>query len=133
MLGIARPDLEAAIRQVFASCLDERIAIYKRAHGFDVTDPKIAIVIQRQILSEIAGAAFSVNPLNNDHDEAVINANWGLGETVVSGTASPDLFIVRKHDDEIIARTVGGKETSLWMLPDGAPRSASIPGATSSV
>ncbi len=119
MLGIARPDLEAAIRQVFASCLDERIAIYKRAHGFDVTDPKIAIVIQRQILSEIAGVGFSVNPLNNDHDEAVINANWGLGETVVSGTASPDFFVVRKHDDEIVARTVGGKETSLWMLPDG--------------
>lgn len=119
VLGVNTSTLEAAIHTAFASCLDVRIAVYKKERGFPINNPKIAVVVQSQIASEIAGVGFSINPLNNHHDEAVFNANWGLGETVVAGLASPDLYVVNKHTMHIQERTLGGKETSIWLKPDG--------------
>lgn len=67
------------------------------------------------IHSEISGVAFSLNPLNNDHDEAVINSNWGVGETVVSGVVNPDLYIINKIKKMILERKIGKKEFSLYL------------------
>ena len=119
VLGVTVAGLPEAIRRAFLSCLDVRVAIYKREHGFDVTRPRIAVVVQRQIASEIAGVGFSVNPISNAYDEAVYSSNWGLGETVVAGLASPDTFVVDKASGEIVERAVGNKETSMWLQPDG--------------
>lgn len=119
MLGVNRERLQEAIHRIFASCLDVRIVIYKRQAGFSVTDPKIAVVVQRQIASEVSGVGFSLNPLSNDFDEAVFNSNWGLGETVVSGAVTADTFIVNKVSKNVLSRQVGKKETAIWLLPDG--------------
>lgn len=72
-----------------------------------------------QIASDIAGVGFSVNPLNNDYDEAVFNANWGLGETVVAGLANPDQYIVNKISKNIISLHVGKKERNFWLGNNG--------------
>ncbi len=90
------------MRYCFASSLDERVFVYKREHGFDVLSPRIAVVVQQQIDSEVAGVGFSLNPLTNDYDEAVIDANWGLGESVVAGLATPDHFIVDKVGRHVV-------------------------------
>jgi pyruvate,water dikinase len=119
ILGVTLKSLEDGIRKAFASCLDYRIVVYKREHGFDTKNPSIAVVIQRQIASEIAGVGFSLNPLTNNYDEAVFNANWGLGETVVAGIATPDTYIVDKVTATVKSRVVGGKETSIWLKESG--------------
>src|SRR4030095_9184138 len=87
--------------------------------GLDVLKPRTAVIVQQQIASDIAGVAFSLNPLTNDYDEAAIDANWGLGESVVSGRASPDNFIVDKVSRNVIDHTLGGKQFSIWLGPDG--------------
>ena len=84
------------MRHCFASCFDHRVFVYKQQHGFNVLDPQIAVIVQQQVNSQVAGVAFSLNPLNNDYDEAVIDANWGLGESVVAGMAEPDHFVIDK-------------------------------------
>ena len=66
--------------------------------------------------------AFSVNPLNNCYDEALLNSNWGLGETVVAGLVSPDSFTVDKAAMKITARAIGGKEKARWLEPGGGVR-----------
>ncbi len=118
-LGVRPADLDDAVRHCFASSLDERVLVYKKEHGFDVLSPRIAVVVQRQIDSEVAGVAFSLNPLTNDYDEAVIDANWGLGESVVAGLASPDHFIIDKVSRQIVDKKLGAKQVSIWLGPDG--------------
>ncbi|MBA1334669.1 MAG: Phosphoenolpyruvate synthase [Firmicutes bacterium] len=118
-LGVNRETIEDALRRSFASCLDERVFVYKKEHGFPVDNPRIAVIVQVQVPSETAGVAFSLNPINNCYDEAVINANFGLGESVVSGAASPDTFIVDKVSGKILEKKAGRKETSVWLAPDG--------------
>lgn len=118
-LGITRANLEAAVRHSFLSCLDERIFIYKQEHGFDVTQPRIAVVIQQQIAADAAGVAFSLNPLNNCYDEVVINANFGLGESVVSGITTPDTFVVDRVQRAILSQEIGSKETAVFLQKSG--------------
>jgi rifampicin phosphotransferase len=79
VLGVVRATLEDAIRRAFVSCLDVRVAVYKKQNGSDWRRPRIAVMVQRQIASDVAGVGFSINPLTNSYDEAVFNANFGLG------------------------------------------------------
>ena len=118
-LGVRPADLDDAVRHCFASSLDERVLVYKKEHGFDVLSPRIAVVVQQQIDSEVAGVGFSLNPLTNDYDEAVIDANWGLGESVVAGLVSPDHFIVDKVGRQVVDKKLGAKQVSIWLDPDG--------------
>ena len=110
ILGVPLHSLESAIRACFLSSLDHRVFAYKRHHGFDIAHPRIAVIVQAQIDSEVAGVAFSINPLTNDFDEALVEANWGLGDTVVSGLASPDRFAIDKHTGNLLATTIGAKQ-----------------------
>lgn len=112
-LGVPLDGLEDAIRHCAASSLDARVLIYKREHGFDALTPRLAVVVQQQIDSDVAGVAFSLNPVTNDYDEAVIDANWGLGTTVVDGTVSPDHFVVNKVDQCVVEATIGTKKVSV--------------------
>lgn len=118
-LGVTVDAMEAAIRRCFASSLDHRVFAYKRQKGMPLDRPGIALVVQQQLDSEVAGVAFSINPLTNDYDEAAIDANWGLGESVVSGMASTDHFIVDKVGGAVIERQLGAKQLSVALDAGG--------------
>ncbi|WP_047865850.1 PEP/pyruvate-binding domain-containing protein [Rubrobacter aplysinae] len=118
-LGVTKETLPDALRSSFVSAFDERVFVYKREQGFATDDPRIAVIVQQQISSERAGVGFSLNPITNDYDEAVVDSNWGLGESVVSGQVSPDHFVVNKQTRSIVEKSVGGKETSVWLQADG--------------
>ncbi len=122
ILGVTTKTIEYAIKQAFASCLDYRVTVYKQEHGFAITDPKIAVIVQQQIPSEIAGVGFSLNPVTNNYDEAVFTANWGLGETVVQGIATPDTYTCDKVRMHRMNKQLGTKETSIWLLPNGGTK-----------
>ena len=110
-LGIIFSDLEKNILKTFISCLDYRVYKYKLEKNFaEPENMKIAIVIMKQINSDCSGVGFSINPLNNDMDECVINSNFGLGETVVQGIITPDQFIVNKINFEIKDKKIGKKD-----------------------
>jgi len=118
-LGVKESEVLEAIRLSFASLFDERVFVYKQSHDFPIEEPRIAVIIMKQLPAQTAGVAFSLNPLNNSYDEAVINANFGLGESVVSGMVSPDQFVVDKVTSEILDRKIGDKETAIWLSPGG--------------
>lgn len=118
-LGVDSESLEERIRDVFVSCIDYRVVVYKRQKGFDFTTYSIAVVVMAQIRSEVAGVAFSINPLNNSYDEVVINANFGLGESVVSGETVPDQFLVDKYRNVILESRMGEKKVSILIGEGG--------------
>ena len=111
--------IEEAILHSFISSFNARIFLYKKEHGFRLDQPRIAVIVQQQVDAESAGVAFSLNPLNNCYDEAVINANHGLGKSVVSGDVDPDVFVVDKIKQEIIETRIGGKQTVITLNNSG--------------
>lgn len=113
LLGVPTEGLADAIRTVFKSAFDERVFSYKQAKGFDTTTVRIAVIVMEQVPSDTAGVGFSVNPINNDYDEAVLNANYGLGESVVSGSVTPDFFVMDKVGGTVVSKTLGNKAQSV--------------------
>ncbi|MDJ0752773.1 MAG: PEP/pyruvate-binding domain-containing protein [Ardenticatenaceae bacterium] len=119
ILGVTRQNIYSAIRKAFISSYDERVFIYKKEHGFAPQQPRIAVIVQQLVAADSAGVAFSLNPLNNCYDEAVINANFGLGESVVAGEVDPDVYVVDKISREILDTQIGRKEVAVTFNANG--------------
>lgn len=127
VLSVAADDLEEAVRSCFASIFDQRVVAYKVARRMPLGSLGMAVIVQEQIHSDVAGVSFSLNPLNNDFDQAVIDANWGLGETVVAGEVVPDHWVVDKHPRQIVAHARGDKQKVRRIGPDGVLREHAAP------
>lgn len=117
-LGVSSENLQTAIIDSFASLFDQRIYLYKVQHDMPTDNPRIAIIIQRQIASDSAGVGFSINPHNNCYDEIAISANFGLGESVVGGIVTPDTYVVDRFDSKnpiILSKKVAEKSAAIWL------------------
>ncbi len=125
-LGVTIESLESAVAGIFASCFNERVLLYKRKNGIPWDNPGIAVIVQQQLNSEKAGVAFSLNPGNNCFDEVLVNADYGLGESVVSGKITPDTFLTDKVTKRIIKRTAGKKEFSIQLSSDGGVKKSIV-------
>jgi pyruvate,water dikinase len=111
-LGVPAPDIGPAIRACFASCVDLPVFAYKAARGMPVFEPAIAVIVQRQVGSDVAGVGFSINALTNDHDEMLVSASWGLGDAVVDGRVVPDQFVLDKAGGGVLGCVEGSKESA---------------------
>jgi pyruvate,water dikinase len=119
LLGVVGVEsLLHAIHQVHDSGLDEAAAAYRRQHGLDPA-PRMAVVLQPMIASEVAGVLFTKNPVTGA-SERVIEASWGLGETVVSGLVSPDQYRLAPDDGRLVGRWAGEKDVALRLQADGS-------------
>jgi hypothetical protein len=119
-LGVTIETLEKAIVDSFVSMFDIRVVEYKKQNDISIDDPRIAIIVQKQIDSDVSGVGFSQNPQNGQSDEVMINANYGLGETVVSGQVTPDIYIIR--DQEIIQKKIANKHIAIVLEREGGTR-----------
>jgi MFS family permease len=105
-----------AIRTIHASARAESALAYRRKMGV-TGEPRIAVVLQRMIDSEVAGVLFTRNPMSGAN-ERVIESAWGLGEAVVAGLVTPDRFRITP-EGEIVERTAGKKDFVVRFAPDG--------------
>lgn len=69
----------------------------------------MAVLVQEFILADVSAVVFSANPVTGSPDEVVINASWGLGESVVGGTVTPDSYLVHKETLNVLERQIADK------------------------
>ena len=112
------------VRDCFVSLWGDRAVLYRHHQGFRQLDAQMAVVVQRQIECEIAGVGFSVNPISGRVDRILLNANYGLGESVVSGECEIDQFELEKSTLRIVERSIGRKEHMIVACPDGVEERA---------
>jgi len=114
-------DVLDACRRCFASLFTDRAISYRENHGFDHLKVALSVGVQRMVRSDKAGSGvmFSVDTETGFPDVVLINAAWGLGETVVQGSVDPDEYMVFKPllDDEslvpIVEKALGRKGRKL--------------------
>jgi phosphoenolpyruvate synthase/pyruvate phosphate dikinase len=111
--------LLAAVRRCWASLWTVRAISYRLRNGIDQRAVAMAVVVQRLVPSEASGVLFTANPTTGDRDEVVINASFGLGESVVSGDVAPDRYVLSKSSREVKEVSIGAKE-SMVLVADGA-------------
>ncbi|MFM8454911.1 MAG: PEP/pyruvate-binding domain-containing protein [Gammaproteobacteria bacterium] len=95
-LNVAPNQIPEKIYAVWNSAFSEHIMHYRKTftnnqHGIP------AVIVQRMVKAEIAGVAFSADPLTGHSDICVINATLGLGEKLMSGEVSGDTYFLNKN------------------------------------
>jgi pyruvate, water dikinase len=108
-----------AVKRCWMSLFGARTIYYRGRRGFSQADMDIAVVVQLQIPSTRAGVMFTVDPAGGSREQLVIEGSFGLGEAVVSGSVSPDRYVVRKDTLTILTRSVRPKELVIEAAPDG--------------
>lgn len=105
--------IDAVIESVvdcWRSLRNQRAMEYRESRGFDASSAAMGVVVQQLVNTDVSAVAFSANPITGNPDEIVINANYGLGEAVVSGITTPDTVVVRKFDHGQQSLSLGAKE-----------------------
>ncbi len=114
----------ARVRDCFASLWGDRAVLYRRRQGFAQRSARMAVVVQRQVACDRAGVGFSVDPVSGRVDRVVIEANYGLGESVVAGGCEVDHFAQDKPTLEVVERSVGNKGRMLVATEGGVEERA---------
>ncbi|WP_042683207.1 phosphoenolpyruvate synthase [Anaerosalibacter massiliensis] len=105
-------------RKCWASLWTARAIYYREEQGFNHFEVALSVVVQKMINSEKSGVMFTANPVNSNKDEMMINASWGLGEAVVSGSVTPDEYIVDKNNNKILEKHIAEKTTMIIKSKD---------------
>jgi len=114
-----RTAIEQAILKCYASLWSERAVSYRRKMNINDNEIACAIVISELIEPESAGIAFSCDPISSRSDKISINANFGLGESVVSGACQPDYYLIDYHTLNRVEQVLGRKEKCSIVTPQG--------------
>jgi phosphohistidine swiveling domain-containing protein len=105
---IGEPAMLAAISRCWDSLRSDRAIAYRRRTG-TAADPAMAVVVQRLVEAEVAGVLFTRDPLDTGDSRMLVEASWGLGESVVSGRVTPDRFHLDRDSGAVVERQIHTK------------------------
>ena len=114
-----------AVQRCWASLFSPRVVTYRASRGF-TADPAMAVVVQQMIASERSGVAFTADPTTDAVDRVVVEAAFGQGEVVVSGSVEPDTYIVAKESGEILSRRIGHQSFKIVRGADGHDQNVAL-------
>ena len=112
------------VRRCWASLFTERAVIYRLQHGFDHRLVQMAVVVQHMVFPQTSGILFTADPMTSNRKVMCVEASFGLGEAVVSGLVSPDVYRVR--DGQIVAKALATKVVAIEASPAGGTQQVTI-------
>lgn len=105
------------VRRCWASLYTSRAITYRRSNRIDESNLSMAVVVQKMVNARAAGVAMTLDPATGDRSKVVIDASYGLGELVVSGTVTPDSTMLDKITFAVVRQHLGEKAREL--VPEG--------------
>ena len=123
-------NLLKAIQMCWASLYGARAIYYRAKQGFDDRGVNIAVVVQQLVHSEKAGVMFTTHPVTGE-PLTIIEGSWGLGESVVSGSVSPDKYVFDQRTGKVVDRLIANKKIEIIAEGTHGTKSGSRPGRPS--
>ena len=112
------------ISRCWASLFTERAVIYRLHNGFDNRQARMAVIVQQMVFPQAAGVLFTADPVTSNRKLTSVEASFGLGEALVAGLASPDVYTVR--DGDVVARAIATKRVAIAASPGGGTQEVAI-------
>ena len=97
------------VKSCWASTFGARVLFYRIKQNMPLEMP-VAVVVQRMVSSEKSGVMFTSDPSTHDASRMVIEAAWGLGESVVQGAVTPDRHVLDKKSLSVLDTAIARKE-----------------------
>jgi len=112
----------------WSSLFTPRAIFYRNEKGFKHEQVLISVGVQTMVNAKAAGVIFTLDPVTGETDKIVIEANWGLGESVVSGSVTPDHYVVDKQTLNIVDKKIANKVVEYVRDPEtGKTVHANVP------
>ncbi len=115
------------VQRCWASLFTPRAIFYRFEKDLHTTHISVAVVVQKMVASEVSGIAFSVHPVTEDRNQLIIEAGFGLGEAIVSGSVTPDSYVVEKTPRNILDVNVSTQTRALYRASGGGNEWKDIP------
>ncbi len=113
------PEVLENIKKVWASTFNPRSLAFRQQKSLPLDFDPIGAAVLKMVPARSAGVAFTADPNTGDTSRITIEANWGVGESVVSGTAAPDIFIIDKKSLELQQKSLGAKTRCVVVTAGG--------------
>ena len=107
----------AAVKQCWASLWTPQAINYRHEMDVDHANVVMAVVVQVMVPADVSGILFTANPSTGERAEMIVNASFGLGESIVGGEVTPDTFVVDRETLAAEETVIGGKHR--MVVPDG--------------
>jgi pyruvate,water dikinase len=118
-------DLERKVTKVWGSAFTTRAIAFRIEKNMDIAKAPIGVAVLKMVNAKCAGVVLTLLPTTGDMTKVVVEGNWGLGESVVSGEITPDQFIVDKACGE--CETVISSKTKMVCYGPVGTRVAEVP------
>ncbi|OGP64513.1 MAG: hypothetical protein A2169_13910 [Deltaproteobacteria bacterium RBG_13_47_9] len=127
-----KQDLLVKIIQVWASSFNPRSLAFRSRKGIPLESDPIGVAVLKMVNARAAGVVFTADPNTGDRSKMILEANWGLGESVVSGELMPDTYFVDKESLQIRERKLGTKQKYVTFKAVGVSEEETPPDKRSS-
>jgi pyruvate,water dikinase len=123
-LNVHPADVSDKVRDCFVSLWGDRAVLYRNYQGFSQLRARMAVVVQLQIECDRAGVGFSVDPVTGNLRQMVLDANYGLGESVVAGECEVDHVVLDKATMLVVSQSIGQKDRMIMPTVGGTEEQA---------
>jgi len=112
-------ELLKKIIKVWGSAFTTRAIAFRLEKGMEMSKAPIGVAVLKMVNARSAGVTLTVQPTTGDLTKTVVEGNWGLGESVVSGEITPDSFLVDKASKSVVSSTISNKPRMVVYKKDG--------------
>ncbi|MBC2240648.1 phosphoenolpyruvate synthase [Listeria booriae] len=122
---IGKTEILKHIKKCWASLFTDRAIIYRIQNNFEHTDVQLSVVIQQMVFPSASGILFTADPITGNRKTLSIDASFGLGEALVSGLVSADVYKVQGNT--IIEKNIATKKIAIYSIKTGGTEIKSLP------
>ncbi len=115
-----------AVQKCYASLFEARAIYYRSVNKFDHMKVGIAVPVQLMVQSDVSGIMFTVDPVTQDQNRLVIEAGYGLGEAIVSGSVTPDRYLIDKQNLTIVDKEINTQEWKIVRNAKGGDKHVNV-------
>ena len=120
-----KKEVVTKVIKVWASAFTTRAIAFRIEKNMALHRAPIGVAVLKMVNAKSAGVTLTVQPTTGDLSKIVVEGNWGLGESVVSGDITPDNFIIDKNTEEI--RSTISKKPKMVTFKDKGTHVVEVP------
>ncbi len=124
---IGEAEILAQVKNCFISLFTDRAILYRIQNEFPHHLVALSAVVQRMVMPDVSGILFTADPISENRNTCSIDASFGLGEALVSGLVSADLYQIDKRSGEILTRQIAEKKIAILPLKEGGTKTVDLP------
>ena len=118
-----------AVKRCWISLFTDRAVLYRARNRFGHREVALSVVVQRMVSPEASGILFTADPVSGHRGVLSIDAGFGLGEALVSGLVTADLYKVDRQTGALRELKIGDKAIAILALPEGGTVQEALPEA----